>query len=256
MGIFSAAIALFSNRGVDHQKELPERPSADEVEPESTILVIDDDPTLLQSVRSLLVKRGFNVLTSSSLPRGLGVLRNAIGDIRIVLLNYSMPKLNGDESLKFVRQLRPNAKVIGLTAMNLNSESREYPDGVDRLLTKPVVATTLLGAVDELLGNGRTATSAIQPSTQRRRSGDLAVGEAQLATKGNAISSSMTDDTVSNQRRLPDPEICRTKHLEHSLGSSVCLVKNHQDCKYARRFYSSIFCYHPDHRSFEKTDRP
>lgn len=162
MGIFSAAIALFSNGGVDQQKELPERPSNDKVETKSTILVIDDDPILLQSVKSLLVKHGFNVLTSSSAPRGLGVLRNAVGDIRVVLLNYSMPKLNGDESLKFVRQLRPNAKIIGLTAVNLDSVPREYLEGVDKLLTKPVITTQLLGAVDELLGDGQTATSAIQ----------------------------------------------------------------------------------------------
>jgi len=162
MGMFSAAIALFGNAGVNQQKELPERPSNDQVETKSTILVIDDDPILLQTVKSLLVNRGFNVLTSSSVPRGLGVLRNAVGDIRVVLLSYSMPKLNGDKSLKFVRQLRPNAKVIGLTAMTLDSVSKEYLDGVDKLLTKPVVAATLIGAVDELLGNGQTASAAIE----------------------------------------------------------------------------------------------
>ncbi len=162
MGIFSAAIALFGPAGVGQQKKLPEHPSNDPVETESTILVIDDDPILLQTVKSTLVKRGFNVLTSSSGPRGLGVLTNAVGDIRIVVLDYSMPKLNGDETLKFVRQVRPNAKVIGLTGMNLDSGPREDLDGVDKLLTKPVVATELLGAVDKLLGDGQTAASAIQ----------------------------------------------------------------------------------------------
>jgi CheY-like chemotaxis protein len=162
MGMFSAAIALLGNGGRIQRKERPERPFDCGDEPRSTILVIDDDPILLQTVKFLLVNRGFNVLTSSSAPRGLGVLGNAVGDIRVVLLNYNMPKLNGDESLKFVRQLRPNAKVIGLTAMNLDSVSREYLDGVDKLLTKPVVATELLGAVDELLGERQTSLSAIQ----------------------------------------------------------------------------------------------
>ncbi len=163
MGIFSAAIALFGPAGVGQQKKLPEHPSNDPVETKSTILVIDDDPILLQTVKSMLAKRGFNVLTSSSGARGLGVLGNAVGDIRVVLLDYGMPKLNGDETLKFIRQVRPNAKVIGLTGMNLNSVPRENLDGVDKLLTKPVIADQLIGAVDEFLGNGQTATSAIQP---------------------------------------------------------------------------------------------
>jgi len=73
-----------------------------------------------------------------------------------------MPKPNGDETLKFIKQLSPNAKVIGLTTMKFDSLPREYIDGIDKLLSKPVVATTLIGAVDELLGDGQTASSAIE----------------------------------------------------------------------------------------------
>ena len=79
-----------------------------------------------------------------------------------MLLDYSMPQLNGAETLRFVRQLSPNAKVIGLTAMNLDSVPKAYRDGVDKLLTKPVIATKLIGAVCELLGEEQTASSMIQ----------------------------------------------------------------------------------------------
>jgi len=162
MGMFSAAIALLSSGGGFQQKELPERHSSRDVEIKSSILVIDDDPMLLQTARTLFIKRGFNVLTSSSVPRGLGVLRNAVGGIQVVLLNCGMLKLSGDESLKFVRQLRPNAKVIGLTAVNLESVPREHLDSVDKMLSKPVIASTLIATVDGLLGDAQTASSAIQ----------------------------------------------------------------------------------------------
>ena len=120
-------------------------------EPKSTILVIDDDPVLLQTVKSVLGKRGFSVVTSSSGPKGLDILRDATRDIRLVVLDYRMPELNGDEMLKRVRQLGPNAKVIGLTAIDLDSVPEAYLDEVDKLLTKPVIATELIHAVDELL---------------------------------------------------------------------------------------------------------
>ena len=148
MGIFSAAIALFSNGGVG--------------EPKSTILVIDDDPVLLQTVKSLLGKRGFNVVTSSSGQKGLDMLRNAAGDIRVVVLDYRMPELNGGETLKFIKQLSPNAKVIGLTAVDLDSVPEAYLDGVDKLLTKPVIATQLIGAIDEFLAEEPTVSAAIE----------------------------------------------------------------------------------------------
>ena len=162
MGILRAAIALFSDGGVGQQERLPECDSNDGSESKPTILVIDDDPLLLLTVKSLLGKSGFNVLATSSSPKGLDMLRYAGSDIRVVLLDYNMPRLNGDEALTFVRQLSPNAKVIGLTAMNLDSVSKAYRVGVDRLLTKPVIATDLLSAVNELLGEGQAASSGIQ----------------------------------------------------------------------------------------------
>jgi hypothetical protein len=67
----------------------------------------------------------------------------------------------------------------------------------------------------------------------------------------------MTDETASNQRSLPDPEICRTKHLgQQNLELSQCLVENPDACKYATRFGPGVFCRHPDRRSFEKTGQP
>ncbi|MGA2140199.1 MAG: response regulator [Verrucomicrobiia bacterium] len=148
MGIFSAAIALFSSGGVG--------------EPKSTILVIDDDLVLLQTVKSLLGKRGFNVVTSSSGQQGLDMLRNAARDIRVVVLDYRMPELNGGETLKVIKQLSPNAKVIGLTAVDLDSVPEAYLDEVDKLLTKPVIATQLIGAIDEFLAEKQTASAVIE----------------------------------------------------------------------------------------------
>jgi hypothetical protein len=63
------------------------------------------------------------------------------------------------------------------------------------------------------------------------------------------------EETVSNQRRLPDPKICRTRYLGQSLDLSKCLMENPDLCEYAVRFDSGVCCRHPDRRSFEKTDR-
>jgi len=147
---------------VGQNEKLPESISNDGTETKATILAIDDDPLLLQTVKTLLGKRGFNVLTSSSAPKGLDMLRYAGDDIRVVLLDYSMPRLNGDETLKFVRQLSPNAKVIGLTAMKLDTVPKAYLDGVDKLLTKPVNAKELIGAVCEFLGEKQNASTSVQ----------------------------------------------------------------------------------------------
>jgi len=157
MGIFSRVIALFSGGGVGNRERLPRRlPNGGEAR--STILVIDDSPLLLKTVKTLLVKQGFNVLTASSAPKGLEMIRYAARDISIVVLDFSMPKLDGDGALKYIKQLSPNAKVIGLTAKKFDALPREYIDGIDKLLSKPVVAATLIHVVYEVLGDGQTAS--------------------------------------------------------------------------------------------------
>jgi len=143
--------------GVSEHAGIPECPSHREGESKFTILVIDDDPVLLRTVSALLGKRGFHVVTSSSGTKGLDMLRNDGGAIRVVVLDYKMPKLNGNETLKLIRQFSPGAKVIGLTAIDLDSVPETYLDEVDLLLTKPVVATELVGAVDKLVADWHTA---------------------------------------------------------------------------------------------------
>jgi CheY-like chemotaxis protein len=162
MGIFNTATALLGNSGPAQPEQLPERLPDNEAEPKCTVLVIDDDPAVVLTVRTLLAKHGFNVLSSTSSPKGLDLLRYAARDIRIIVLDYSMPKLNGDETLKFIKRLGPNAKIIGLTAMKFDDLPKTYHDGVDKLLSKPVVAADLISAVDAFLNEEQGVSSAIQ----------------------------------------------------------------------------------------------
>ena len=64
------------------------------------------------------------------------------------------------------------------------------------------------------------------------------------------------EDTVSKQNRLPNPKICRTKFLGQSVEFSACLVENPVGCLYAGRVGTSVYCHHPDRRTFEKTGKP
>ena len=66
----------------------------------------------------------------------------------------------------------------------------------------------------------------------------------------------ISDNTVSNQRRLPDPEICRTRHERQIFGSTDCLVESPDDCEYAVRSVSGFHCYHRDRHTFGKANPP
>jgi two-component system cell cycle sensor histidine kinase/response regulator CckA len=162
MGIFSAAAVLFSkdtSRGwlrEDDDAESTPQPAR-----KGTILVIDDDPSFLEAVRGLLSAEGYNVLTSSTGPKGLDMLRYAPRDIRVVLLDYNMPKFDGAVTLEFVRKLNPGVKVFGVTGVEKNLLATVYREGVDKILTKPFRNGELVESLNAVLaGNGQTSSAA------------------------------------------------------------------------------------------------
>lgn len=129
---------------------------------EHTVLVVDDDPGSLHLVSTILRKHGFDVLSASSGLKGLNMLSAEVSVIRVVVLDYSMPQLDGGQTLKFMRQLNPDLKVIGLTAKSLDTLAKAYLDGVNWLVTKPLIATELVSAINALVGSGQAASSTIQ----------------------------------------------------------------------------------------------
>ncbi len=118
-----------------------------------TILVVDDDASFLHLVSSVLRKHGFNVLNASSGAKGLTMLTYAPGDIRLVLLDYTMPQLNGDETLRHLRKLNPSIKVVAVTSSDPNLVAASFRDGVDKFLKKPLDAIELIATVNTLVGS-------------------------------------------------------------------------------------------------------
>ena len=77
----------------------------------------------------------------------------APSDIRLVLLDYTMPQLNGDETLQYLRKLNPSIKVVAVTSSDSNQVSARFRDGVDKFLQKPMDAKELIATIDSLVGS-------------------------------------------------------------------------------------------------------
>jgi CheY-like chemotaxis protein len=153
MGIFSAAIALFSNGGVGQHEQKPRRRHSDDddAEPKGTVLVIDDDPTFLEAIRLLLSEAGYNVLTSSTGPKGLDMVRYAPKDVRLVLLDYNMPRFNGAETLEFLRKLNPALKVVGVSGLRANELPESFQRDVVKIVAKPFNNEEFLKTVEDVI---------------------------------------------------------------------------------------------------------
>lgn len=83
--------------------------------PRPVVLLVDDEPDILESFQSLMEYRlGATVLTAPSGPRALEILRTTSVDL--VVSDFKMPGMDGLAFLTLARQLRPDAPLVLMTA--------------------------------------------------------------------------------------------------------------------------------------------
>ena len=125
----------------------------------TTILIVDDDPTLLKLLGILLREEGYRVLAADSGEQALALL--AVEKPRLVVTDLRMGGMDGMALFDAVRRAYPMLPVIILTAHGTIPEAVEATRrGVFGFVTKPYEAQTLLAEI------GRALASHIAPSSQ------------------------------------------------------------------------------------------
>ncbi|MGN6186745.1 MAG: response regulator transcription factor [Thermoanaerobaculia bacterium] len=113
------------------------------------ILIIEDERSLRDALLALLAKRGFDV---DAVADGLsGLDRGTQSDVDFVLLDLSLPKLDGVEVCRRLRMARPALPILILTARGSEDDRvRGLRAGADDYLTKPFGINELLARIDAL----------------------------------------------------------------------------------------------------------
>ena len=82
--------------------------------PKPRILTIDDEGEFLEMIKSYFEPRGYAVDASTRGVSGIEIARNKKPDI--ILIDLKMPGIDGDEAIGLLKKIRPDAKVIFITA--------------------------------------------------------------------------------------------------------------------------------------------
>lgn len=117
-----------------------------------SILLVDDEPHVLEVLRVTLEDLGFSLLEAGDGPKALSLAKSEKPDL--VILDVMLPSMSGLEVCKSMRQADGAEKipVILLTARSGEDDERAgYEAGADRYLTKPFSPLTLLTEVVKLL---------------------------------------------------------------------------------------------------------
>lgn len=123
---------------------------------DNVILVVDDEQRMRKLVKDFLTKQGFRVLEAADGEEAVDVfLENK--DIVLVILDVMMPKMDGWEVCREIRQYS-KVPIIMLTARGAEAdELRGFELGVDEYIAKPFSPKILVARVQALLRRANAA---------------------------------------------------------------------------------------------------
>lgn len=120
--------------------------------PSGVVLCIDDNQDVLECEKAFLESFGYTVLTAPSGSEGLELA--SIHSVDVVIVDYFMPEMNGQEVAIEMRRLRPQAPIIMLSGeVDVPEQALKW---VDAFIAKDRVASQLLPTIAQLHGGGST----------------------------------------------------------------------------------------------------
>lgn len=120
----------------------------------ASILVVDDDPALLQSLKEILEAEGYEVTTAADGESGLRYLKEQA--FALVLSDLALPGLDGMELLKYLRREQPECPCIIITGYGtITNAVSAMRQGAYDYFTKPVDPTELRLVVTRALEHRR-----------------------------------------------------------------------------------------------------
>jgi len=122
--------------------------------PRSTLLIVDDEPNILSTLRRALDLEGYGVEIAGSGKAGLSLL--AERDIDMVLLDVVMPDMSGLEVLAAIRERRPELVVVMMSGnATIDTAVQATKLGAIDFLEKPISSDKLLITVQNALSFAR-----------------------------------------------------------------------------------------------------
>lgn len=117
----------------------------------SKVLVVDDEEALRYLLSTELVAEGYEVETAGDGDEAIEAIKRK--DYDVVLLDIKMPRVDGFEVLRFIKQNKPEIKVIMLTAYaDVKNAIEALKLGASDFVSKPYDLEDILSSINRALG--------------------------------------------------------------------------------------------------------
>jgi CheY-like chemotaxis protein len=117
-----------------------------------TILLVEDEDTVRESIAEYLQQSGYRVLKANGGPQALSIVEEFEAPIDLMLTDVIMPQMSGRELAQRMAAIHPNMKVVFVSGYSDNLlSSRQVLDPANVLLQKPIRLASLGKRLREIL---------------------------------------------------------------------------------------------------------
>jgi CheY-like chemotaxis protein len=117
-----------------------------------TVLVADDEESVRRVAEQMLARLGFTILSAADGREAVEVFREHAGNIVCVLLDLTMPRLDGEQVFSELRRIRPDAKVILSSGYDEQDVTQRFiGKGLVGFIQKPYTLKNLIPMMREVL---------------------------------------------------------------------------------------------------------
>ena len=119
-----------------------------------TVLLVDDEDDVRTVTRHMLERLGCTVLVAADGREGVDVFRANARTIDAVIVDLTLPRLNGEQTFGEIRRIRPDARVILMSGYDDERTTRRLAaDGLAGFLRKPFSVADLRSTMHVAIGD-------------------------------------------------------------------------------------------------------
>ncbi len=117
-----------------------------------TALVVDDEPSVCELCRRLVERLGFEALTARDGLEAVELFRQHVDDVALVLLDLSMPRMDGLAAFKEMRRMKSTARVILSSGFDERDATQRFEgEGLAGFVQKPYLLEDVEAAIERAM---------------------------------------------------------------------------------------------------------
>lgn len=138
---------------------LPGRKSLEEpveLQGSGRVLVVDDEAGVRKLLKTIIERSGYSVITASDGSEAIDIMEREGDQIDLVILDLTMPIMNGEETFRELQRMRPNTPVLVSSGFNESEAVQRFlGKGLAGFIQKPYTARRVTESIRQTLSRAR-----------------------------------------------------------------------------------------------------